>query len=593
MNKKRYGILLAAGLSITLTGCSLTGINSSSSSSSNSSLTPEEMEYIAAVYEFLKENYYTDVDMRTLLDGMIYGLTDAFGDPYTYYTSAANNEYQDYSSSGVGLGFARTLYYGEAYVDQVMKNSPAEKGGLKEKDVIFKVRNINEDSTYQDFYYLKDHHYDDWGNVLLGDEGSKIEVYVKRLNNAGVYEEVSEPLIVTRGVYNVDKARLLEFTNTDAYTEAYVEISSFLGDPAANETTPQDELKKIFDEEIFVDGVSKLDHLIIDLRGNSGGYVSNCVDTLGLFIPKDKPTGYYRYADGSYAVLKNTNIDTQYTSKIDDITLIIDSNTASAGEAFAIGLRDSTYTDDKITIVGQVSYGKGIAQTFQSLFDDGSLIRFTFAEVLSPTKKSINKRGIVPDRFIGPEYVPYEEYVKYIAGVADNNELSEENRQIILNRINILLGGSFTSFEEAVSTCKKILKVNDSEERMGLYNEKIAKKLQDKFYDNVILYYGSSVYTGHVEALENNDYLSSAQRIFIKEKINFYFSYLDENHETYDTFDKAVKAFQEEFDIVNEDGIYDKTTADLLQGKVMDIHLDIYDNKVIEEVRSLYGSKKV
>lgn len=581
MNKK-LTLLGFIALSLSLTSCNLIGFGNTS----NPNLSDEEMVYIAQVYEFLKTNYHEDIDQRTLLDGMIYGLTDSFGDPYTYYTSTANGETQDYSSSGVGLGFSRIMYYGEAYVEQVMKDSPAEKGGMKDKDIIYKVRNVSVDGTRGEDYILKEHSVSDWSNAFLGASGSQIEVFVKRKNSEGVYVELEEPLLITRGAYNVDKVRLLELTNVDGYSEAYVELSSFLGDESSGETTPQDELKDIFDTKIFVEGRKKLNHLIIDLRGNGGGYVSNCVDTLGLFIPKGKSTGYYQYADGSYASLDNNNMSKQYTSQIDHMTLIIDSETASAGEAFALGLRDSSYTKDKVSIVGQVSYGKGIAQSFVSLFNDGSLIRYTFAKVCSPSKECVNKRGIVPDVFLGHEYIPYEKYVRYIPGVTSNSLLSEKDQNLILDRINLLLGSSYDDLEEAIITFRKVIKL-EKDENNSLYDEAFASKLQDKMYDNVIMYSNSNIYTGHIEPAINNDYLSSAQRIFIKDKINYV---LSENHST---FDKALKAFQEKYDIVNEDGIYDKTTADLLQGLTMDLHFEVYENEVIEQIKELYGSKKI
>ena len=581
MNKK-LTLLGFIALSLSLTSCNLIGFGNTS----NPNLSDEEMAYIAQVYEFLKTNYHEDIDQRTLLDGMIYGLTDSFGDPYTYYTSTANGETQDYSSSGVGLGFSRIMYYGEAYVEQVMKDSPAEKGGMKDKDIIYKVRNVSVDGTRGEDYILKEHSVSDWSNAFLGASGSQIEVFVKRKNSEGVYVELEEPLLITRGAYNVDKVRLLELTNVDGYSEAYVELSSFLGDESSGETTPQDELKDIFDTKIFVEGRKKLNHLIIDLRGNGGGYVSNCVDTLGLFIPKGKSTGYYQYADGSYASLDNNNMSKQYTSQIDHMTLIIDSETASAGEAFALGLRDSSYTKDKVSIVGQVSYGKGIAQSFVSLFNDGSLIRYTFAKVCSPSKECVNKRGIVPDVFLGHEYIPYEKYVRYIPGVTSNSLLSEKDQNLILDRINLLLGSSYDDLEEAIITFRKVVKL-EKDENNSLYDEAFASKLQDKMYDNVIMYSNSNIYTGHIEPAINNDYLSSAQRIFIKDKINYV---LSENHST---FDKALKAFQEKYDIVNEDGIYDKTTADLLQGLAMDLHFEVYENEVIEQIKELYGSKKI
>ena len=70
-------------------------------------LSPEMREFVE-FYNFFKSNYYEEVDDRTLLDGLYYGLTDSVDDDYTFYTSTVNNEYQDLSSSGVGLGIARS-----------------------------------------------------------------------------------------------------------------------------------------------------------------------------------------------------------------------------------------------------------------------------------------------------------------------------------------------------------------------------------------------------------------------------------------------------------------------------------------------------
>ena len=557
-NKLVYGLLF--GMVFSLSSCNLVGINTSNKCDNT----------LEQLYDLLKENYYIETDDRALLDGMISGLTEAFDDPFTYYTSSAKGESQDYSSSGVGLGFSRTIYYGEAYVNQVMKNSPAEKAGLKDKDVIYKLKNTGEEE-----YILKDHSYSDWTSHFLGEEGSQVEVYVKRKDNEGVYREIKEPLIVTRGKYDVDKARLLSLTSTKGYSEAYVELTSFLGNESSHEVTPQGQLKDIFDKEIFINGTNKLDHLIVDLRGNGGGYVDNCIKTLGLFIPKGQPTGYYLYQNGTYEALVNNSQSVQYTSKIEKITCIVDSNTASAGESFVVGLRDSEYTKDKVEIVGQVSYGKGIAQTFVELFDDGSLIRMTFAKVTSPSKKCINKRGIVPDRFLGEEYIPYEEYVRYIEGVENNSSLSLKDKEVVKNRISILLNKSYSDFDSAVLSFKNAYKIND--DNSSLYNLKTSEKLQDEIYDNIIMNY-ANIYTGHIEGVTNNDYLSSEERIFLKEKINFLLN------SSYESFDKALKAFQKQFEIINEDGIYDKTSADLLQGKVMDIHLVNYE-QVVNDVK--------
>ena len=561
--KNKLLLLGLTTLTLSLTSCSIINVPGSSG---GKTITDE-------LFEFLQEHYYLEMSDREIIDGMISGLTQAYDDPFTYYTSAAKGEEQDYSTSGVGLGFSRSIYYGEALVTQVMKNSPAEKAGLLEDDIIYKLRNVNNDGTYADYFVLKDNPYASWTNAFLGEKSTVIEVYIKRKDESGKYVEVKEPLLVTRDNYNVDKARLIDFTNVEGKSEAYVEISSFLGDPKFNETTPQDELKEIFDNEIF-DQVDTLDHLIIDLRGNGGGYVDNCVSTLGLFIPKGEITGYYQYKDGSYKSLPNIDQDKQYTSQIDEITLLVDSNTASAGESFTLGLRDSSYTKDKVTVAGQVSFGKGIAQGFLGVFNDGSLIRYTFAKVLSPSKNCINKRGIVPDIFLGEEYIPYEELRKEINGVSDNTLLSEKDQKIIKHRIELLFNHTFSSLDESVVTFKKAMKLEET----PLYDKECARILADEVFDRIIFNYDHNVYVGHVEGVTNNDDLSSSQRKFIKEKINYLLN--EDNH----SFDLAIRSFQKKYDIENEEHIYDKKTADLLQGLVMDIHLNNYEG-VVDSVR--------
>lgn len=571
INKKLL-ILASSILAINLTGC--TSVSSSSLD-------------ISSLAKTLQDNFYLDVDNRTLLDGMISGLTNAFGDDFTYYTSTAKGESQDYSTSGIGLGFSRTVYYGEALVRQVMKSSPAEKAGMKEGDIITKIRDIGTDSNPStgELYVLKEHSYTEWTEAFKGDSGEKIEVYYKRKNASGVYEEASSPLTVTRGQYNSDKAVLNSLTESEGKVEAYIKITSFLGSASAGETTPQEELKAIFDNSIF-NKYDTVDHLIFDLRGNGGGYVDNCTAALGLFIPYGQATSYYEYQDGSTKALNNTTYTTQYTNKINNISVIVDSNTASAGETFALGLRDYEGTKEKTKIYGQVSYGKGIAQSFISLFNDGSLIRYTFARVLSPAKKTINKRGIVPDTFVGQQYIPYEQYTMWIEPVTDNSLLSEENSKILLDRINILLDSSYTSLGTAIKAARNSCSIysDDSPKASELYDTYFANQFANKFYDDVITELPASVYNAYIEGNDvDNDSFTPIQRKLVKEQINYVMN------AEYSTFDKAVKAFQEAYGITSEDNIYTKETSDLLEGLIKDIYLQSYDYDVINEVREAYG----
>lgn len=87
-------------------------------------ITPAMREFLDFYNEF-KNNYYQDTSERTLIDGLYTGLTSSVGDDFTFYTSTAKNESQDLSSSGSGFGLSRSVYYGNAYLEDVFKSSPA------------------------------------------------------------------------------------------------------------------------------------------------------------------------------------------------------------------------------------------------------------------------------------------------------------------------------------------------------------------------------------------------------------------------------------------------------------------------------------
>ena len=162
-----------------------------------------EMEEFVSFYNFFKANYYEEVDERTLLDGLYYGLTESVNEPHTSYTSTVKNKYNDYSTSGIGLGIDTDLYYGEPLVTQVMRNGPASSAsiydkhgnqlsikGLKKGDILIKGKNTGD----ADYYEFKSGHYSKWGSILNGEENSELEVVFKR----GSEELVAK---IVRGFY--------------------------------------------------------------------------------------------------------------------------------------------------------------------------------------------------------------------------------------------------------------------------------------------------------------------------------------------------------------------------------------------------------
>lgn len=546
-------------------------------------LTPEMKEFIS-FYNYFKDNYYQEVDDRTLLDGLYYGLTSSVNDDYTFYTSTVNNEYQDLSSSGMGLGISRTVYYGYPLISQVMKNSPASEAiifdkngnkldikGLKKGDILLKAKNKNDINYYE----FNKNHYNNWNTILTGEENSEVEVIFKR-DNIEYFGKI------IRGPFNVDKVELISFEND----QAIFKINSFLGNN--KETTPAEELDDYFKEVIFKEKNYVLKNLVIDLRDNGGGYVNNCNQLMGLFIGGSKVAGYYQYADGRYSTLytNTSNLSASYNDRIESYTFIINQNTASASESFVIGMQDSDETKNKVLVVGETSFGKGIAQTFYEPFDDGSSIRYTFAKVCSPIKRSINKRGIVPDVFASYLSIQnkdeYDSFRLFVKEVNDNQNLSEKEKALIKARVELLTGIICVDFEDSINKFQSIYKINEN----GVFGEKTASKLGDLFYDYYVDNIPMNIYDSYVISNELYDSYYPIQMKCIKEQIELILN------KKYNSYNDAVKEFQIEFELENKDGFYDLETSYLLQGKMYDLRSEKEDS-VLKLAKESYGTKKI
>ena len=539
-----------------------------------------EMREFLDFYEFFKTNYYEQVDDRTLLDGLYYGLTESVNDDYTFYTSTVNNEYQDFSSSGVGLGIERSVYYGQALITQVMRGSPADKAefydlhgnkldivGLKKGDII-ESADVPELSS---LYNFKDYHYSDWNNVLVGEKGSTLTVIVNR-------NDIKYRVKMVRGHFNVDKVQLISHSDG----EAIFKIDSLLG--SDNESKPAEELDSYFKEVIFKDKDYKLKNLIIDLRDNGGGYVSNCNQLLGLFLGSGKISGYYQYADNSYQALYTStiNLSKSYNDKIEHYTFIINQNTASAAETFVITMQDSEETKNKITVVGENSLGKGVAQRLKDVNGDGSEVRYTFAKVCSPEKRTINKRGIIPDVYSSylsiQDRDEYDTWRLHVNNVDDNSKLSLKEQALVKSRIELLLNTTTADLTDAINKFQKVYNIEEN----GLFGEKTASKLGDLFYDYYMDNTPVNIYDSFVIGKGTYDSYYPVQMKCVKDQIELILN------KEYKTFDLAVRAFQDTYGLLNKDGLYDLETSYLLQGMMYDLCVE-KENSVIEEAKGVYG----
>ncbi|CAJ1963556.1 unnamed protein product [Cylindrotheca closterium] len=289
-------------------------------------------------------------------------LMSTLGDKYTRYLTPA--KYQSIfdtatgSLAGVGVEIA-TNKEGIPMVSDVEPNSPALKAGLLPMDLF-----VEGDG----FKFDKSSTPDDVAMKIRGPEGSKVGITVLRNGE-------TKDFIVTRQPIKVTSVRSYMKNSVGV-----IRIKSFSGTTAATvKETYQDLIKK---------GAKKV---VFDLRSNPGGLLPGGVETAGLFLEANKPV--------VFVVSNKGVIDSQETFQagIDTETplvILVDHNTASAAEVFTAALKEN----DRATVVGEQTFGKGIIQTIRPLSENNGGVAVTLARYETPKHNDINKAGIPVDK---------------------------------------------------------------------------------------------------------------------------------------------------------------------------------------------------
>ena len=295
-------------------------------------------------YKSLIEKYYLgDIDEEGLKKGTIKGYIEGLGDPYTEYISKEDmNDYLEDTMGnfvGIGIYMVQDTESNRIMVLSPIKNSPAERAGIKPGDLIMSVN--GEECTADDMTAIS--------TKIKGEEGTTVKLQILK-------GEVLENNI------------------------GYIEFSSF------DENTAE-EFKTKF-EELQSKGITSL---IIDLRNNGGGIVDEALQIADYIADKDSVLLYEVDKDNNETVEKSEN------DPIINMPIIIltNENTASASEILAGALKDL----GKAKIVGTKTYGKGVIQQILTL-PDGSGLKITTEKYLTPNRTEINEIGIEPDEIV-------------------------------------------------------------------------------------------------------------------------------------------------------------------------------------------------
>jgi carboxyl-terminal processing protease len=312
---------------------------------------------IGLIMNLIEGNYVDTVDSKKLIEAAIPEILKQL-DPHTVYIPAKDmvevSEEMSGNFSGIGVQFS--IQNDTIMVIDVISGGPSQKLGIRAGDRIVKVNDsIMAGVKITNEKVLK---------KLRGEKGTKVKVSIAR---KGFAEHI--PFDITRGEIPLTSVDVSYMINKNT---GYIKVGRFA--------------EKTYDE--FISGVDKLDkagadQLIIDLRGNPGGYLGAVIKMVSELLDNNE---LVVYTEGRTQPKKTFNAEKKGTYLGKKVIVLVDEYSASASEIFAGAIQDN----DRGTIIGRRTFGKGLVQE-QIPFYDGSAMRLTVARYYTPAGRCIQK----------------------------------------------------------------------------------------------------------------------------------------------------------------------------------------------------------
>lgn len=327
-------------------------------------------EKVEALKKLIDEKYMGEVDEDALKEGLYKGYVQGLDDPYSvYYDEEETKELYETTEgeySGIGAVLSQDLKSGVITLVQIYEDSPADKAGLKDEDILTKVGTL--DVTGMDLSEVV--------TYIKGEKGTEVELTVLRGEDA---DEVT-----VTAVRDTVEAQTVEYEMLEDQI-GYLAVSEF---DSVTYGQYEEALEALSDQG--------MEGLVVDLRNNPGGNLNTVCDMLDLVLPE----GTIVYMEDKEGKRQTYSSDDAHQLDV-PMAVLVNGNSASASEIYAGAIQDH----EAGTIVGTQTYGKGVVQ---QIFDlgDGTSVKLTIAEYFTPKGRSINGEGVTPDLEV--EYEPNE-----------------------------------------------------------------------------------------------------------------------------------------------------------------------------------------
>jgi len=407
----------------------------------------DKLSKITEAYDLIRQNYVLEVDEEKLLEGAIEGMLNTLEDPYSVYMNPETAEQfkSSLQSSFEGIGAEVMLQNNRVTIVAPIRNAPAEKAGLRPNDQIISVNGENIEGL--DLY-----------QAVLKIRGPKNTKAVLEIARPGVSENIT--ITVVRDEIPIETV-YSETINSGGKKFGKIQITSF------GASTAEDFAKAFTKFE-----KNKVDGLVIDVRGNPGGYLDAVREIGKMLVPNEGIITSIQNRDGEKVVYRST-----LKEKVKfPITILVDNGSASASEILAAALQEA----GNYKVVGKTTFGKGTVQNTVSLKDE-SEIKITIAKWLTPKDNWIHQKGVKPDVEVDqPAYFHAAPINAEKPLEKEMNNDQVKNLQIILKGLGYDPGREDGFFSAETEMAVKSFQAKNNLPASGKVDEKTASLLQEQ-----------------------------------------------------------------------------------------------------------------
>lgn len=322
----------------------------------------EENSKVIMVRRALEDLYLREIDDQALLDGQLKGMVDALEDPYSVYMTESEYSSFNINTDGVYGGVGIIVTPGEdnfITVVSPIEDTPGERAGIKTGDKIIKVDGVEYFSSNMD----------EAVSIMRGEPDTDVELTILRTNK----ESENETIVInlTREIIKLVSVKS-DVINGDI---GYIRLTSF-------DKVTTDDFKNHLTELTN----KNIKGLVLDLRGNPGGLLNVSTEIADELL-----------GEGTIVYTQDKNGKRNYAYSDKDLfdlplVVLINQGSASASEILAGAIKDN----ERGTLIGTTTFGKGVVQTLRDL-PDGTGLKVTISEYFTPKGINIHGVGIAPD----------------------------------------------------------------------------------------------------------------------------------------------------------------------------------------------------